>query len=124
MRTKSIFLAAVLLLSGGAARAQQAPWSLTDCISYALEHNLTVQQSAIKVEQQEVELSTAQGRRLPTVNASASENFSFGARTRVEGIPVLTLAGLLEQKRYLNRPKDQTDIQALERALKIQEETK
>ena len=78
MRTKSIFLAAVLLLSGGAARAQQAPWSLTDCISYALEHNLTVQQSAIKVEQQEVELSTAQGRRLPTVNASASENFSFG----------------------------------------------
>ncbi|MBQ8930266.1 MAG: hypothetical protein IJ052_07700 [Oscillospiraceae bacterium] len=53
-----------------------------------------------------------------------SENFSFGARTRVEGIPVLTLAGLLEQKRYLNRPKDQTDIQALERALKIQEETK
>ena len=78
MRTKSIFLAAVLLLSGGAVRAQQAPWSLTDCISYALEHNLTVQQSALKVEQQEVELSTAQGRRLPTVNASASENFSFG----------------------------------------------
>lgn len=78
MRTKSILLAAALLLSGGAARAQQAPWSLTDCINYALEHNLTVQQSALKVEQQEVELSTAQGRRLPTVNASASENFSFG----------------------------------------------
>ena len=78
MRTKSIFLAAVLLLSGGAARAQQAPWSLADCINYALEHNLTVQQSALKVEQQEVELSTAQGRRLPTVNASASESLSFG----------------------------------------------
>ncbi|MCR5070689.1 MAG: TolC family protein, partial [Bacteroidales bacterium] len=76
MKKYMILIAA--LVGGLSAQAQQAPWSLTDCISYALEHNLTVQQSALKVEQQEVELSTAQGRRLPTVNASASENFSFG----------------------------------------------
>ena len=78
MRTKSILLAAVLLLSGGAARAQQAPWSLADCIDYALEHNLSVQQSSLTVEQREIELNTAQNRRLPSLSASASENLSFG----------------------------------------------
>ena len=76
MKKYIILIAA--LLGGLSARAQQAPWSLADCINYALEHSLTVQQSALKVEQQEVELNTAQGRRLPTVSASASESLSFG----------------------------------------------
>lgn len=74
----SILIAAALLLAGATAHAQQGPWSLQDCIAYALEHNLTVQQSALTVEQREVELNTAQGRRLPSVSASASENLSFG----------------------------------------------
>ena len=74
---KPFTLIAALLLCG-AAHAQQAPWSLTDCINYALEHNLTVQQSALTVEQRELELNTARNRRLPAVNASASENLSFG----------------------------------------------
>ena len=75
---KKIAIIAAVLLCGTAARAQQAPWSLQDCINYALEHNLSVQQSALSVEQREVELSTAQGRRLPQVSASASESLSFG----------------------------------------------
>ena len=70
-------LVAVLLCSLS-ARAQQGPWSLQDCINYALEHNLSVQQGELNVEQREVELNTAQNRRLPTVSASASENLSFG----------------------------------------------
>jgi Outer membrane protein len=60
------------------ARAQQGPWSLQDCIDHALEHSLTIRQSALTVEQREVDLNTAQGRRLPTVNGSASESLSFG----------------------------------------------
>ena len=51
---KKIVILIAALACGLTARAQQAPWSLQDCINYALEHNLTVQQSALTVEQREV----------------------------------------------------------------------
>lgn len=54
------------------------PWSLSDCIDYALEHNITVKQSKISVEQKEIALNTAKNRFLPGVSAGASQNFSFG----------------------------------------------
>ena len=75
---KRFLIIAACLGAGFAAQAQQGPWSLSQCIDYALEHNLTVQQSALAVEQREVDLSTAKGRRLPGFSASASENLSFG----------------------------------------------
>lgn len=75
---KRMLTIAVLLVCGTLAQAQQAPWSLASCIDYALEHNITVGQSALTVEQREVELNTAQMSRLPGVSASASENLSFG----------------------------------------------
>ena len=78
MRAKLILLLAAALSAGVSARAQQGRWSLADCIEYALEHNLTVQQSELTVELREVDLNTAQGRRLPGFRASASENLSFG----------------------------------------------
>ena len=78
MRAKLILLLTAALSAGVSARAQQGPWSLTDCIDYALEHNLTVRQSELTVELREVDLNTAQGRRLPGFRASASENLSFG----------------------------------------------
>ena len=41
------------------APAPGTPWSLDDCIGYALANNIDVQQRALQVEQNEVELSTA-----------------------------------------------------------------
>ena len=41
-----------------AAPAPGTPWSLDDCIGYALANNIDVQQRALQVEQNEVELST------------------------------------------------------------------
>ena len=75
---RRILILAAVLAAGVPARSQEGPWSLMDCIDYALEHNLTVKQGALTVEQREVDLNTAQSRRLPGVNASASENLSFG----------------------------------------------
>ena len=77
---KLFFLAAFLTAAASSAQpaAKSAPWTLQDCISYALEHNLSVQQSALQVEQREIELNTARSNRLPAVSAGASQNFSFG----------------------------------------------
>ena len=40
--------------------AQQKEWTLSDCINYALEHNISVRQSELNVEQREIDLNTAQ----------------------------------------------------------------
>lgn len=69
----------LLLLAASVATAQEhGPWSLRDCIGYALEHNISLQQQGLQVQQQELQLSTSKGSRLPSVSANASENFSFG----------------------------------------------
>ena len=69
----------LLLLAASVATAQEhGPWSLRDCIGYALEHNISLQQQGLQVQQQKLQLSTSKGSRLPSVSANASENFSFG----------------------------------------------
>ena len=76
---KKLLLTAACLLAAWGARAQyDGPWDLSRCIDYALDHNLTVRRSELNVTQREIDLSTAEGRRLPAVNGSASQNFSFG----------------------------------------------
>lgn len=78
MRRRYILILAAALSAAPAVRAQDGPWSLADCIAYALEHNLSVQQGVLAVEQRELELNTARNRRLPGISAGASENLSFG----------------------------------------------
>lgn len=60
------------------ASAQNGGWTLSQCIDYALEHNLSIQQSDLSVEQQEIALNTAESSRLPGLSGSAGQNFSFG----------------------------------------------
>ena len=67
-----------LALSQMQGAAQHKEWTLRECVNHALEHNITVKQSTLNVEQKEIDLNTAQGRRLPGVNASGSESLSFG----------------------------------------------
>lgn len=66
-------LAALFTLPG-----QAREWSLQECISYAVAHNLTIKQQENTVQQQEIELSTARNSRLPDLSGSVGENFSFG----------------------------------------------
>lgn len=73
-------MTAVLSLCAVAAplAGQGSRWTLEECISYALEHNISVKQSQLNVEQMEVDLNSALSRRLPGLSAGASENLSFG----------------------------------------------
>ena len=73
---KRIIAAMLLMLPAESYYA--GDWTLSECIDYALEHNISVQQSNLNVRQREIELSTAEARRLPGISASGSQNFSFG----------------------------------------------
>lgn len=73
----SIALMAVTAAGAQTEQAVQA-WSLRQCISYALEHSITVKQQDVTRQQREIDLSTAKNSRLPDLNGSASQNWSFG----------------------------------------------
>ena len=76
---KKMFLTAAFLLAAWAAWAQaEGPWTLSRCIDYALDHSIKVKQNEINAAQREIELNTAESRRLPSLSGNASQNFSFG----------------------------------------------
>ena len=56
----------------------QSPWSLKQCCDYAVEHNIAIRQQANQRDKQALQLQTAKASRLPDLNASLGENFSFG----------------------------------------------
>ncbi|KAA6336007.1 Outer membrane protein OprM [termite gut metagenome] len=58
-------------------QAQEA-WTLRQCIDYAIEHNINIRQSGISVEQNKVEVNTTKWTRLPNLNGSTGQNFSWG----------------------------------------------
>lgn len=60
------------------AQTPSAPWSLDQCVRYAQEHNLMVKQSAIAQQQSTVQLNTALNSVWPSLQANASQSFSFG----------------------------------------------
>jgi outer membrane protein len=56
----------------------QKIWSLEDCITYALENNITVKDAALNKNIAEVDYSKAKSSRLPNLFGNASQNFSSG----------------------------------------------
>ena len=54
------------------------PWSLKQCIEYALEHNISIKQQENQCLKQELQLSTSKNSRLPDLSGSVGQNFSFG----------------------------------------------
>ena len=74
---KSILIA-FALMQAVEAPATNHPWTLQECTEWALEHNLTVAAQAATVEGRAIDKNTADMSWLPSVNASASESWSFG----------------------------------------------
>ncbi|MDE6985459.1 MAG: TolC family protein, partial [Bacteroides acidifaciens] len=75
----------VLLLSGIGIISIQAQensssqaWTLRQCIDYAIEHNTGIRQSANNAEISKVDVHTTKWARLPNLNGSASQNWSWG----------------------------------------------
>ncbi|MCD8173849.1 MAG: TolC family protein [Alistipes sp.] len=71
-------LALAIALPGGFAGAQQRPWTLRECIDYAIENNIQVKQYEVAVEESEINLRNTRNSRLPNLSAGIGQNFSFG----------------------------------------------
>lgn len=75
---RRLLIISALAVYSVTAVAQTKFWTLEDCIDYAMEHNLSVKQQAIMVEQNKLQLSSSMAARLPSLNGNVSENISFG----------------------------------------------
>ena len=53
-------------------------WSLQDCITYAIENNITVKDAALNKSIAKVDYNKAKSSRLPNLFGSASQSFSNG----------------------------------------------
>lgn len=80
---KSLIFISAALLAILPCQAQEA-WSLERCITHALDHNLTIKQQEDNVKQQEISLNTSRNQRLPSLNGSAGESFSFGRALTID----------------------------------------
>lgn len=70
----------VMLFTVGVIQAQDAVtrWDLNNCISYALEKNLTVNKARLDILSGEADLMQARGQRLPNLSGSVSQTLSGG----------------------------------------------
>ncbi|WP_299431494.1 TolC family protein [uncultured Maribacter sp.] len=76
MKFKITTLFLVLVL--GIASAQEKKWTLEECVTYAVENNLTIEQFALDLENTKIEESDAFGNFLPNLNSSISASNNTG----------------------------------------------
>ncbi len=69
--------AILLMLAGLSVNAQSKVWTLEDCIKYALDKNIQIKKTGLTNDQNQLYANQAKFNRLPSVNASVSENLNW-----------------------------------------------
>jgi outer membrane protein len=78
MKNFLVLLFTLLIISQSSLFSQQKVWSLEDCIIYAVDNNIQIKQQVIQTEFQKNSLDLSKLKLLPSVNGTASQNYSFG----------------------------------------------
>lgn len=78
MKGKWFIIFICLILPAGISFSQEKTWSLEECIRYAIDNNIQIKQQVIRTRIQENALEQSKLELLPTLNGSASHNYSFG----------------------------------------------
>jgi outer membrane protein len=76
MRFSKLLL--LMLLLSGMASAQLKKWTLEECVTYAVENNLTIAQYELDLENAKIDKSDAVGNMLPDLNAQLSASGNTG----------------------------------------------
>ena len=74
MRQRDLFIIAVLSSSTGLYAQENKTWSLQDCIDYALEKNIQLQQNKLSLEEADVDVKTAKASLFPNLSFSTGHN--------------------------------------------------
>ncbi|MCK9291797.1 MAG: TolC family protein [Bacteroidales bacterium] len=78
IRLQCVLLSSVfMLLSAGQAVAQDI-WTLEECVLYALEHNIQIQQSKLEVDIRELKQTESKLSLLPSLNSGLTHSFGWG----------------------------------------------
>lgn len=87
-----LFKSTVLLLSLfmiGKSAASQNTWSLTQCINYAYENNLQLQQQKLNIDKSANNVLESKLGFLPTVNASLGHNMNWGRSVNLQDLEII-----------------------------------
>ena len=74
MRQRDLFIIAVLSSSAGLYAQENKIWSLQDCIDYALEKNIQLQQGKLSLEEADVDVKSAKASLFPNLSFSTGHN--------------------------------------------------
>lgn len=81
---KTFFISSILiLLLGLSAQSQVKKWTIQECVQYALEHNISIQQSVLDNDLATIDKNTALGSFLPSINADASHSWNIGLNQNI-----------------------------------------
>ncbi|MGM9759183.1 MAG: TolC family protein [Parabacteroides sp.] len=85
-----LFIGIACWMAAASLQAQEpsSPWTLEECIRYAIEHNITLKQREQDQASREVELHTQRHSWLPAVNANMGQSFQFGRASTKSGVIV------------------------------------
>jgi len=79
MKISRFYLLMVLIVLTGTTQAQQTRlWPLQACIDTALQNNIQMNQQRLNNRLTQINYEQSRAQRLPTLNASASQSYSFG----------------------------------------------
>jgi len=78
MKRKVLLVFIVVLMIPMIVSAQTKEWSLEECIRYALQNNIQLKQKEISTQYQASTLELSKLAILPSLNASASHQYSYG----------------------------------------------
>ncbi|MDP6923132.1 MAG: TolC family protein, partial [Lutibacter sp.] len=75
--TAVAFICTVSILLSNSSFAQEE-WTLERCISYAIENNIQIKQSALQKESARLDKTQSLAQMFPSLNASSGFNMNFG----------------------------------------------
>ena len=88
MKRIILYLPALLICWSVQAQSPAKKWTLEECITYAIEHNIDLKQKEQDQESRKVDLSISKNSWLPSLNANLGQNFDFGRSPSKTGVIV------------------------------------